>query len=403
VLPSQLQSGSFTSYPPKARKLASDNVSLLRQLPLGFTPFLLKEIVNYDWKFPAEQFEIDRQLTYLDTLPAETRRQEMAPFADLRLTPALENSDWVNEPGGFLEQLSAHLWASNQMDAFRAASEAYVNRFHASLTVPKLPAPRLGIALIGHGVGENRYNLFRKLRHEGVYFKNVKPRESWPAVLEIVRKRAEAYPVPYGHWYIDGGPAADVRSDRLTCISYQSLSHGRAVLAGKMQRAYESPAFGAEALRSLLARLRPEDLEMEQQGADPVLNRFQLSLLTEGSGTQIYSTTFVQWAAREVYRRAQPITVLARFQPRVRERPMNELLEGIRQNAETDPHGSLIDADMGAYYTWLNQQRLHGADQSAFLVWFEEHSEAIAVGPTLPRGTVESAETDLASLLHKLA
>jgi hypothetical protein len=380
-----------------------DHVLLLRQLPLALTPFLLKEIIGYDWKFPAEQFEIDGQLSYLDKLPSEDRQREMAPFAHLRLNAALENSDWVNEPGGFIEQLSAHLWASNQMDVFRAASEVYVNRFHRSLVVPQLPAPRLGIVLIGRGVLDNRYTLFRKLRREGVYFTNVKPEGGWQAILGFVRGRAEKYPIPYGHWYIDGGAAGDVRGDRLTCVSYQALSPARAVLAGKMQRAYESPTFGAEALRSLLARMRPEDLEMQKEGTDPVLNRFQVSLLTEGAGTQIYSTTFVQWAAREVYRRAQPITLLARFQPRVRERPMNELLEEVRQKAELDAHGSLIDADMGAYYTGLNQQRLSGAHKAVFLAWFEEHAEAVAVGSALPRGTVDATETELAGLLHRIA
>jgi hypothetical protein len=36
-----------------------------------------------------------------------------------------------------------------------------------------------------------------------------------------------------------------------------------------------------------------------------------------------------------------------------------------------DVEGSLIDAEMGAYYTWIHQSRLSGADQSRFLVWFE--------------------------------
>ena len=41
---------------------------------------------------------------------------------------------------------------------------------------------------------------------------------------------------------------------------------------------------------------------------DEVLERFKVSLLTEGSGTQIFSTSFAQWAAREALRRAQPLT-----------------------------------------------------------------------------------------------
>ena len=116
---------------------------------------------------------------------------------------------------------------------------------------------------------------------------------------------------------------------------------------------------------------------------DAVLSRFQLSLLTEGSGTQVFSTTFVQWAAREALRRAQPLTLLLRFAPRQRASPMNELLAEAQRKPELDPPGSLIDADMGAYYTWLNQQRLAGAEKSSFLVWFENHNEALAIGPVL--------------------
>jgi hypothetical protein len=403
MLPNQLQTSSFARYPPKARKLASDYVDLLRHLPLSFVPFLLNEITGYDWKFPAERWEIEGQLKYLSALPAEDRNQEMAAFAGLRLSPELKDSDWVNDPAAFVEQFSAHLWASGQMDTFRTASQNYVHRFHASLETPRMPAARIGIVLIGRGVVENRYRLFRKLRRYGIYLPNVKPQGGHETVLEFVRNRAKAHPAPYGHWYIDGGAAADLPSDGLTSISYQAVSNARTVLAAKMRQSYESPAFGAEALSSELARLGPEDLEMPESGADPMLNRFQVSLLTQGSGTQIYSTTFVQWAAREVYRRAQPITLLARFQPRVRERPMNELLDRINQNTDTDPQGSLIDADMGAYYTWLNQQRLDGADQSAFLVWFEEHTEAVVLGPALPRATVDPAEIDLAGLLRKIS
>lgn len=88
------------------------------------------------------------------------------------------------------------------------------------------------------------------------------------------------------------------------------------------------------------------------------MSHLQASLLTEGSGTQIFSTTFVQWTTRELWRRAQPLTILARFAPRQRQRPMNELLSAKDENTELDPMGSLIDADLGAFYMWVDQQRL---------------------------------------------
>ena len=48
---------------------------------------------------------------------------------------------------------------------------------------------------------------------------------------------------------------------------------------------------GPEMLRTLLAQMRPADLGMGK-AEDEVLERFQVKLLTEGSGTQIFSTTF---------------------------------------------------------------------------------------------------------------
>src|SRR5262249_17778800 len=154
----------------------------------------------------------------------------------------------------------------------------------------------------------------------------------------------------------------------------------RNILLGKMQKQSESPGNGPENLRTVMAALRPGDLRLDKTVSDPVLARFQMKLLTEGSGTQIFSTTFAQWAARETLRRAEPLTLLVRFAPRQRQRPMNELLSVRTEAIELDPAGSLVDADMGAYYNWINQQRLSGAEHSSFIAWFENHAEAIAIG-----------------------
>src|SRR5947207_12840149 len=151
-------------------------------------------------------------------------------------------------------------------------------------------------------------------------------------------------------------------------------------------------------LLTVMAQMRPVDLGLKAS-ADPVLDRFQVRLLTEGSGTQIFSTSFAQWAAREALRRAEPVTLLVRFAPRQSQKPMSDLLTPNAERPELDPVGSLVDADMGAYYNWLNQQRLPGAEVSAFLAWFEEHNSAVVIGPTVPRGTVSNKSTDMKQLL----
>ena len=124
-----------------------------------------------------------------------------------------------------------------------------------------------------------------------------------------------------------------------------------------------------------------------------------MQLLTEGSGTQIFATTFAQWASREVLRRAAATTLLVRFAPRQRQRPMSELLASSKGEVELDPEGSLVDADMAAYYHWINQQRLPGADRSLFLAWFEGQRQAVAISPTLPRGTESTTSVSLRRLL----
>ncbi len=147
-------------------------------------------------------------------------------------------------------------------------------------------------------------------------------------------------------------------------------------------------------------QMRPEDLGLKGEGDERVLNYFKVTLLSEGSGVQFFSTTFVQWAAREVLRRAQPVTLLARFAPRVTERSMNAALIGSRTPSALDAEGALVDADMGAYYTWLNQMRLTGADRSSFLIWFEDHAEALVVAPSVATGVESTQAIDVNQLLN---
>lgn len=78
---------------------------------------------------------------------------------------------------------------------------------------------------------------------------------------------------------------------------------------------------------------------------------------------------------------------------------MNELLSSNASSNELDYVGSLVDGDMGAYYNWINQQRLPGSESSSFVVWFEGHSQALAIGPGLSRGKVSNSVASLGDVL----
>jgi hypothetical protein len=399
MLPSDLKSEMFAGYAVEARKIVTAHLPTLRQMPLSVLPGLLRELISFDFKFPAERKARERELDYLGSLSQAQLKECFHDFSEIRLSRQLEEFEWVKLPGQFVERLSAQLWSTHQLDAFRKASSDYADRLRAAVPPEPPPIPRLGISVIGQGVTSYGEPLFRKLRPHGAYFSGIKPENGLRQLLDAVAVRAKAHPLSYGHWYIDGGEAFACEPV-LACVSYEGLAGARAALLRKMQEQIEQPGMGPEALRSFLAQLRPADLGMERQGADEVLHRFEVSVLTEGSGTQIFSTVFAQWAAREALRRAQPVTMLVRFAPRQRQKPMNELLSAsAKAPAEVDVIGSLVDGDFAAYYNWLNQQRLVGAEQSSFLVWFEGHSQALAIGPTMARGTESRSAADLQQVL----
>ena len=398
MFPSQLRPESFLRYPPQARNLCIEHLVLLRQLPLILLPLLLREAVGYDWHFPMERRELDAQLAYLGSLSKTQLDILLEGFSQLTLSTELAESDWIDTPSVFIEQLTAHLWATHQMDSFRAAAQEYAAVWQKANPSIEPQLQRLGIVVVGQGVAATGYPLFRKLRPKGVYFNSVYVQDGLQTLLAAVAARASSHPGPYDHWYIDGGIAQSV-GPAVTAISYGGLDAARALLLTRMQKIIDSGSAGPEALRTSMAQLKPEDIGLPSEGDSGVLGHFQLSLLTEGSGTQIFSTTFAQWAAREALRRAQPTTVMVRFAPRQRQQPMNELLSGKHPSNELDPEGALVDADMGAYYTWLNQQRLPGNEKAAFLAWFEDHGQAIAIGPSLPHGTVSPTPVTLQKIL----
>ena len=395
----------FAHYPPKAQAFVAENISILRQIPLPLLSILLTQIILYDFRFPAEQQTLVRQFKELTAMSSVELQKIVAGFAALELPSELADMNWIEEPRRFNERLSAMLWSTHQMDAYREAAHVYEERLAKALNGRDPERSRLAIVLIGNGVAQARYPLFRKLRQHGTMFTAVRPAGALDTLVQRVNARAQSYPQPYAHWYIDGGtPREDCAGTRqVTAISYEHLApfafQELNVLNHFVGSARPGSQVGPEEVQSFISSLKPSDIGLEKQLEDPVLRYFVTSIFAEGAGTQIFSTTFVQWSAREALRRAQPVTLLARFASRQTMAPMNVLLKRNPLVQEKDPEGSLIDADMGAYYTWINQTRLSGSDQSRFLVYFEGHEFALAISPSLARGTTSDSSVTMEQIL----
>lgn len=404
--PANLQAKSFSQYPPLARALAAASLPVLHGIPLALLPLFLRQLINYDWLFPAEQSDLRGQLDYLAALPPAQFDALMQPFAAIPLPHELSASDWVNEPKQFTEQLSAFLWSVHKIDGYHQAVEAYLRQLDKTLAKQDPEAPRLTMVVLGDGVEQTDLALFRRLRPHGTFFTGVDAGTAWQAMVSTLQARVQRFPRDHAHWYIDGGEPEASLADRpgIDLVSYFRLAPAvRKELALLNRYVSHPPQTGTtkpEATTDYMENLALQQMGLSGLVGNPVLQRFALDILTEGSGTQVYSTTFVQWTARECLHRAQPLTLLARFTARQQAGTMNELLARDPFTQATDAQGSLVDADMGAYLTWINQNRLPGADQARFLAWFKGHSTAIAIGPAMPRGTTSDVPVDLAKVIE---
>src|SRR6201986_622853 len=120
--PIELKAEQFSNYPPEARKLAEHYTGTLAQLPPSFFPSLLREVMGYDYKFPVERKAVEKEWETITALSPPDLTEWFAGLKQIKLSKQLNDSAWVNSPGQFVEQLSAHPWATHQLDAFRAAA-----------------------------------------------------------------------------------------------------------------------------------------------------------------------------------------------------------------------------------------------------------------------------------------
>ncbi|HEY4382844.1 MAG TPA: hypothetical protein VGN01_21050 [Acidobacteriaceae bacterium] len=398
--PARLTAASFSRYPPQGRALAAAHLATLRRIPQSLLPVLLLQVLRYDYSFPAERVQLESQITALESSTPAAFQALMQPFAALELPPALVEMDWLNEPQLFTERLTAWLWSHQRIDAYHAAVEQY--RQALPPPQPQTIAPRWTFVLIGRNAQAPARPLFRKLAPYGTLFTNVDPSGGTTALLAEASARATKYPVPFGHWYIDG-------SDPLPAPGLTIASYRRLVPAARKEfqlirqvssRPQTQPT--VESVTSYVASLTPEMLGIEGTPYDP-LRYFEVSILTQGAGCQIFSTTFVQWAARECLHRAQPLTLVARFADRQTAAPMEQMLNRDPLMQPQDTAGSLVDAEMGTYYTWINQGRLPGAEQSRFLAWWEDHNVALAISPSTAQGVTSHSPCTIPQILSWIA
>ena len=399
--PDELRAQSFSQYPQAARDFAIQHLSLLKRLPLLICPSFLEQIEQWESRFPAEQTSLRRQCDFLSRMEPEKFAALVAPFEHITASAQLQAGDWVRAPASFISELSAYLWASGQIDQFRAASTA----FFAAIPETEVHPHRLTIVVLGRDATMPPDGLFRKLKRLGVELTALDDRDMPEQIFQVFRRHADKAREPYANWYVDGGDAWTNEfgsSPQTIRLTYPNLSPLRERALAEMEHALDSGSTGAEEMRTHLAGTTAKELRAADITPDPVLQRFYTELFTESSGPQFFSTSFVQWTGRELARRAQPQTLLLRYAPRQAYRAFDELLQAPEAD-RLDPEGSLRDADMGAWYAWIEMNRITGPGNGTFFAWLEGSSQGILIGKSTPAGTACNTSLTLDQALAEFA
>ena len=374
---------------------------LLESLPIPLAAVMMQQFARAGSLFPAEKRELDRTLQSLTPPRPENPKRAVEMFARLRLSPALQRLDWRSDAAGFVDEMTAELWSTGQIGTFREAAELLAP---SAITAEQgAPAPKRRFVAIAlderlSAIGKTPV-LFRALRPYGTFFAHADDENGAETLTGWLATRANAHPEPYAHWQISGDIWKEPVTAPVVSLSYNGMLAERERLLAFFNTVRNTEASqGPEGLQRALQHLTPEEIGMGEI-VDPVVRTFALDIFTQGSGTQLYATTFVQWTIREALRRAQPESLLAWFAPRCEATSMDWRISNPDRQRAPDGPGSLIDAEMGAYLCYVNLMRLPDAERAGFLVWHQGYGQALLIGAHMPRGVESNSAITLKRLL----
>ena len=397
MTPADLSAASFVEYPAAGRAFAVEHLPLLRRLPLSVCPSFLEQIQKLDTSFPVERASLGRQCDGLERLSTSRFDGLVAPLAGVKLPDELRAMNWIKSPGSFVTALAASLWSSGQVNQFRSATAA----LFATVPTDENSAHRLVFVVLGKDAQLNGTTVLRKLAQKGVTLTALRFDEAWGEMRTAIVAHAKAGSRDYASWYVDGGSLHPILAEGMQntiAVSYAGLAPLRERVLGRLQVMIEKGS-GAEQMRAELTGTTLQEAGAAKLTDDPVLQRFYTELMTESSGPQIFSTSFVQWTGRELARRVQPETLLLRYTPRRRYREMNQMFAET-QISEMDAQGAYRDAEMGAYYSWLEMRRITAPGKLTFAVWVEDRPVAVVLGQNAPTGSVCSTSMTLTEAIN---
>ena len=419
----------------EAAALARDHAEMMRRLPATVHAFILVEMQKWPTLFPAERryqralaehlsglaaadlVQLSAGIAKVEGEAALSRIAERDParFQDLAQAALRKQSlvpTWRREVDLFFQQidplLESRLYPPDsprrlvvQMYSGDIAvqPEKLWSRFRARGT--RIPLTLDGVknrdgflrALFGAGSEDRSGSLFGRLQDDAAFAAT----DSW--IVEshralhdlLLQTPAEPPLSAVARSAKAGAPSPEPRAPTLTGLSYERLLPYRDVLMralfSKVQTGVESPQAFAAYARSLTLAPEPGALP----NPDAIVQAFVRDVLLTGNGTLFVNNTFVEWAAVQALRRAQPRLLVTRYGVRDKLKPFSSLLLFSQPRTSDqiplieDPVGSFIDVEQLSYYVWLQAEKSAAyRGKTLYLFLAESQDELLAIRSDTP-------------------
>jgi hypothetical protein len=371
----------------EAAALAKPHASMLDRLPATFHASILIELEKWATLFAAERAYQRALVEHLAGLPAADRDRLFAAVSRVEGEAGCDKLT-ARAPGAFQDEAQAALRKRRLLTRWRQDVDAVFQAIQPALDARLHPADgprRLIVQIYARDIAVQVEQLWSRFRGHGVRV---------PLALEGTRG-SEAFlrglfgggtgdaaptlfasagggtdPTPLDAWLIESGETLHASTEPASAAAATSTGLSYARLRGyrddltkalyeKIQAGVESPQAFAAYARSLRIAPRPGAL----RHAPDVVQAFVRDLFLTGNGTLFVNNTFVEWAAVQAIRRAQPRLLVARYGVRDKMKPFSSLLLFSQPRASDqipdieDPVGSFVDVEQLSHYVWLNAEK----------------------------------------------
>jgi hypothetical protein len=447
----------YEGLPAEARQLVRENQRVVDRLPRTFLVNTLTELERWPILFEPEKAYFRALLAQLAALDAV---QFQDTFGSLKAFEQRTGCDRVatNDPATSQKHLLDILYRSGQYPAWRREIDAVFQKLQP-LVEARLYAteqkPRLVVILYEEGIALERDKLWQRLQTVGTrvplningtenrdafvraLFTGKSPLgtvpqagtlarlqqgdQTGPTLFEVLRDSASFSPTDI--WILEAGDSlhklceAGSKTGGSPCatgLSYERLQSYRQQLSEAIYDKVLTGVRGPLELAAWMKTLQVIPREGTALYVDDRVMAFTRDVFLAGAGTLIINNTFVEWAAVQALKRAQPRVLVVRFGVREKMKPFSSLLLFSKPRPTDqipnlqDPLGSFIDVELLSYYVWLNAEQVAPYRGKTLYVLLADGADQMLVvgpGPSKPVVKVDgpAALTDVgATMAHWL-